>query len=70
MRSVALKEVMTSEAAFSGDREAGFDADEFHRPHSVGELLAGAVPLEDVETFAIDELTDEEAEAFLAALQT
>jgi hypothetical protein len=41
---------------------------EFYRRRTLAELLAGAQPLRSVEDLLIDELLDEEAEAFYAAL--
>jgi hypothetical protein len=63
------KEDVTSEAAFSGDRDAAPGRDEFHRSHPLSELLAGAEPLDSVDELRIGTLADEEAETFLAALQ-
>lgn len=41
---------------------------EFYRHHTLAELVAGAKPLRSVDDLLIDELTDEEADAFYAAL--
>lgn len=40
----------------------------FYRRHSLGELLEGATPLASVDQLLIDDLTDDEADAFYAAL--
>jgi hypothetical protein len=65
---IDVQEATTSEAAFSGDRDAT-PGGEFHLSHPLGELLAGAAPLDSVEELRIGTLADEEAEAFLAALE-
>jgi hypothetical protein len=65
---IDVKEATTSEAAFSGDRDAALGRDEFHRSHPLGELLTGAIPLDSVEELRVGALADEEADAFLAAL--
>jgi hypothetical protein len=67
---IEMKEATTSEAAFSGGRDAASGQDEFHRPHPLGELLAGAEPLDSVEELRIGALDDDEAEVFLAALES
>ena len=41
---------------------------EFYRHHTLAELLAGAKPLRSVDDLVIGDLTDEEADAFYAAL--
>ena len=41
---------------------------DFYRHHSLAELLADAKPLGSVEDLLIPELSDEEADAFYAAL--
>jgi len=43
--------------------------DDFYRSHSLDDLLAGGKPLGSVDELAIDGLTDEEADAFLAAIE-
>jgi hypothetical protein len=65
---IDVKEATTSEAAFSGDRDAALGRDEFHRSHPLGELLTGAEPIDSLEELRIGALADEEADAFLAAL--
>jgi hypothetical protein len=45
-------------------------ADEFHRAHPLDELLAGAEPLSSIDDLLIDELSDDEADAFVAAIGT
>ena len=56
---------MTDTAAHGGEPPNNA---EFYRRHTLAELLAGAQPLRSVEDLLIDELLDEEAEAFYAAL--
>lgn len=57
-----------TDAARPRDRDDLFGLDEFHRPHSLDELLAGAEPLSSIDELAIEGLTDDEADAFLEAI--
>lgn len=45
-----------------------FDVDEVWKTHSLDELFAGVEPLRADESFVIEDLTDEESEAFWAAI--
>lgn len=59
---------MVTDAALPHDGDVALGADEFHRVHSLDELLVGAEPLDSVEDLLIEGLTDEEADAFLTAI--
>lgn len=56
---------MTNIAPDAGDPPNNAD---FYRHHSLAELLEGAQPLGSVEDLLIPELSDEEADAFYAAI--
>jgi hypothetical protein len=57
---------MTSTPNQQGDEP--FDSSAIWRNTPLEELLRGAVPLRSIDDLAIEGLTDEEAEAFIAAL--
>lgn len=59
---------MSSEPVHTHDRDTAPGSDDFYRSHSLEELLAGAEPLESISDLLIDELTDEEGDAFLTAV--
>lgn len=48
--------------------EQPFDRGEFWREHSVADLFANARPLREDESFAIEDLTEDEWEPFWAAI--
>jgi len=58
-----------TDAAFPPQPDPQLGADDFHRTHSLEELLAGAEPLRSVEELAIVGLSDDEADAFVAAIE-
>lgn len=62
------KEATTTDAALPEDRDVLLGPDEFHRSHCLDELLMGAEPLGSIDEMQIEGLTDEEADAFLAAI--
>lgn len=57
----------TTDAAFPEDR-VRLGPDEFHRPHGLDELLAGAEPLGSVDELLIEGLSDDDAGAFAEAI--
>lgn len=59
---------MTTDAALPDDRDL-LGSDEFHRRHGLDDLLAGAEPLGSVNDLQIEDLTDEEADAFMEAIR-
>lgn len=59
---------MPSEAPHADDRDPSLGSDDFRRAHPLSELLASAQPLASIEDLRIDELTDDEADAFLSAV--
>lgn len=62
-----MMEAPTTDAALPEDRDP-LGPDEFHRSHSLDELLAGAEPLGSVEELVIEGLSDDEADAFWVAI--
>ena len=42
---------------------------EFYRQHTLADLLVGATPLRSLDDLLIDDLSDDEADAFYAALE-
>jgi len=59
---------MTLDAAHQNDQDPALGSDDFRRSHPLPELLAGAEPLASIDDLLIDGLTDEEGDAFLAAV--
>ena len=57
---------MTNIATEGGEPPKNAD---FYRRHSLADLLIGAVPIDSVSDLLIDDLADEEADAFYAALE-
>jgi hypothetical protein len=69
-RAVACEEheeATTTDAAVPHDGEP-LGPDEFRRHHDLAGLVAGAEPLASTDELVIEELTEEEADSFLAAI--
>jgi hypothetical protein len=58
---------MTNIATDGGEPPNNAD---FYRRHTLGELLAGSTPINSVDDLLISDLSDDEADAFYAALYT
>ncbi len=61
------EEATTTDAAVPHDGDP-LGPDEFHRHHDLDGLVAGAEPLASTDELVIEELTEEEADSFLAAI--